>query len=185
MSQIFGLVFLLLIFFLFASVLAKKKGQGNWPYRACRLVLSEPEQILYWRLDEALPNLIVLGQVGLSRVVEVPKRTSGYMSWHNKISRKSLDFVICRKDGSPLVGIELDDGSHRAQSRQNADADKTRILEAAGLPLIRWNVRAIPSIDEIKREIAKILVQQQAEHQGEHVASPRSRQNLIQSRIDR
>ena len=85
-------------------------GDGKWPFHA-RKVLSEAEQILYWRLLEALPDHIVLAQVALSRLLEV-NRGFDSRAWHNRISQKNVDFVVCGRDSAILAVIELDDASH-------------------------------------------------------------------------
>ena len=173
MTGLFGLVVLLfLVFMVFAAIAKKRGGSTNerWPYKARKQLLTEPEQVLYWRLDEALPGLVVLGQVALNRVIEVEKGAKNFMSWFGKIGKKSLDYVVCRKDGSVLVAVELDDASHNDTRRQKGDQDKSRALESAGVPLIRYHVRQLPDVEQIRRDIAPILMtkQQGETQQGKH-----------------
>ena len=115
-------------------------GDGKWPFHA-RKVLSEAEQILYWRLLEALPDHIVLAQVALSRLLEV-NRGFDSRAWHNRISQKSVDFVVCGRDSAILAVIELDDASHGRAHRKKADADKDQALASAGVRVLRW--QAVP-----------------------------------------
>jgi very-short-patch-repair endonuclease len=129
---------------LVAVVLRSKKSSsdGVWPFFAKKL-LTAPEQVLYFRLLKALPDHIVLAQVQLSRMLGV-KRGTKYQSWLNRISQMSADFVICGKDATVLAVIELDDASHHSDRRKAADAKKGRALSAAGIKLVRWEVRALP-----------------------------------------
>ena len=54
------------------------------------------------------------------------------------IDEKSVDFVLCDKLSlSPQIAIELDDQSHERADRKKRDEEVNRILEMAGLPLIR------------------------------------------------
>ena len=58
-------------------VIKKAAGQGGaddqvWPLYA-KKPLSQPEQILYFRLVSALPERIILAQVQLSRLLGVKK----------------------------------------------------------------------------------------------------------------
>ena len=134
---------------------AKKKSRhedqnGEWPFYA-RRPLSAPEQVLYFRLCSALPEHIVLAQVGLSCFLGV-KRGSNFQSWYNRINRMSADFVVCAKDSSILAVIELDDASHTKETRKMADAKKDKALASAGIRIIRWNVKAIPNESDIKSE---------------------------------
>lgn len=117
-----------------------------WPYRA-RVLMTEREQVMFHRLREACPELLVFSQVQLSRAIEVKPRVDDHTSWRNKIDRKSLDFVICLPDSSILAVIELDDKSHDRQKQKTRDADKTRALADAGVRLIRVN--EIPSVSAL------------------------------------
>ncbi|MCD8465672.1 DUF2726 domain-containing protein [Xylella taiwanensis] len=137
-------------------LLFKKKSSGSskkdslsstWPFYPKR-VMTDPEQVLYWRLVEALPDRIVLCQVQLSRFLGV--RRGHQRHWFNRINQKSADFVVCAKDSSVLAVIELDDATHVRESRRKADLDKSKAVENAGLLLVRWNVNSIPSVHQIR-----------------------------------
>jgi very-short-patch-repair endonuclease len=135
------------------SIKPKPKTQNeNWPYYPKKL-LSQPEQVLYHRLVEALPDHLVFAQVQLSRLLGV-KKGHDYRAWLNRINRMSADFVVCRKDGSVVAVIELDDQSHQKAERQAADAKKDRALSSAGIRLIRWQVKAMPDLEAIKAAFA-------------------------------
>jgi Protein of unknown function (DUF2726) len=139
---ILGVIVLLLL-----ALLAKKFAIGSrepnpWPFYA-KKPLTQPEQILYWRLVKALPEHIVLAQVQCSRVLGV-KRGFKFNEWNNRINRLSYDFVICKKDGSVVAAIELDDKTHESAQRAETDAKKQRATEAAGVLLVRWNVAKMP-----------------------------------------
>jgi hypothetical protein len=148
------LVFLVVIVVLVVAVLAAKKAKSNqgesgeWPFYQCK-PLSAPEQVLYFRLVEALPDHIILGQVQLSRILKV-KKGSNAQAWLNRINRMSADFVVCNKDASIVAVIELDDTSHNTEKRQQADAKKDKALTAAGIKIHRWNVKNIPNGEAIQ-----------------------------------
>ena len=94
------------------------------------------------------------------------KGTQQNMRWFGKIAQKSVDYVICKKDMTVTLAIELDDGSHKG--REQADADKSKALEDAGVTLIRWHVKGMPDVEQIKRQVAEVLMaqrQQQAQHE--------------------
>lgn len=127
-------------------------GSGPWPFYV-KKPLSQPEQILYHRLIRALPEHIVLAQVQVSRVLGV-KKGSKFHEWNNRINRLSYDFVVCGKDSTVIAAIELDDKSHDAASRVGTDAKKSKASSDAGLRLVHWNVRSLPSEDAIRGEIS-------------------------------
>jgi NOL1/NOP2/fmu family ribosome biogenesis protein len=139
-----------IFFFLFLAIVAKKIASQKrepieWPFYA-KNPLTTPEQVLYWRLIKALPDHIVLAQVQCSRVLGV-KRGFKFNEWNNRINRLSYDFVICKKDGSVVAAIELDDKTHESSRRAETDAKKQRATEAAGVILVRWSVAKMP--DEV------------------------------------
>ncbi len=151
-------VVVLLLFALFAKKFASAKRESHepreWPLYA-KKPLTQPEQVLYWRLVKALPDHIVLAQVQCSRVLGV-KRGFNFNEWNNRINRLSYDFVICKKDGSVLAAIELDDKTHESTKRAETDAKKQRATEAAGLFLVSWNVAAMPDEAAIRGACVKM-----------------------------
>jgi len=144
---------LLIVVFILIPLKPKAATQDEvWPYYPKKL-LSQPEQVLYHRLVEALPDHLVFAQVQLSRLLGV-KKGHDYRAWLNRINRMSADFVVCRKDGSVVAVIELDDQSHQKAERQAADTKKDRALSSAGIRLIRWQVKAMPDLEAIKAAFA-------------------------------
>jgi very-short-patch-repair endonuclease len=125
--------------------------EETWPFYA-RKPLSEPEQILYFRLIKALPEHIVLAQVQLSRLLGV-KKGNNSQAWFNRINRLSADFVVCNKDSSVVAVIELDDASHEREDRQKTDAKKDKALASAGVRMIRWRTKALPDDAAIKQSL--------------------------------
>ena len=124
-----------------------------WPFYA-KKPLTQPEQVLYYRLVAAMPECIVLAQVQLSQVLGV-KKGFNFREWNNRINRMSLDFLVCLKDLTIVGAVELDDKTHEKPSRIEADAKKQKALSAAGVPIIRWHVSALPDETAIRQAFAK------------------------------
>ncbi|WP_169307269.1 DUF2726 domain-containing protein [Chitiniphilus eburneus] len=94
-------------------------------------VLTINEQPMYWRLVEAFsPDLVVLAQVSFSQLVQA-KGGNNLQNLHlfRRISQKTADFVICRKDFTVVAVIELDDSSHR--NKRDKDAERDAFLRPA------------------------------------------------------
>ena len=132
------------------GLLARGAG-GPWPFYVKR-PLSQPEQVLYHRLIRALPEHIVLAQVQVSRVLGV-KKGSNFHEWNNRINRLSYDFVVCGKDSTVLAAVELDDKTHESKGRSSTDEKKNKASADAGLRLLRWHVRSLPSEEAIRQEL--------------------------------
>lgn len=150
-----GSLLLLIIAVAVIAVLAvlKTKAQRNaddeaWPFYA-KKPLSQPEQVLYFRLIQALPEHIVLAQVQLSRLLAV-KKGNNQQAWNNRINRMSADFVVCGKDSSIVAVIELDDATHQRGDRKAADAKKDKALGSAGVRVVRWQAKTLPDIAAIQ-----------------------------------
>jgi hypothetical protein len=72
-------------------------------------------------------------------------------SWMNRIDRKHVDFLLCDpKTMRPMLGIELDDASHRRSDREQRDLLVEQAFAAAKLPLARVPVRAEYSVPELR-----------------------------------
>lgn len=151
MSWIILLSVVIVMIVTFAVLKAKGERSGSeemWPFYA-RKPLSQPEQVLYFRLARALPDHIVLAQVQLSRLIGV-RKGSNSLAWSNRINRLSADFVVCEKDWSIVAVIELDDASHQREDRRGEDAKKEKALSSANIRVIRWQAKALPDESTIQ-----------------------------------
>lgn len=156
MGNLFSTLVMLAIvggFLFIAKDMANFGSIESGRYFARKTLLSEPEQVLYLRLVQALPRHLVFSQVQLSRVIW-PNRSKDYRRWLNKIDRKSLDFVVCEMSSKVVAVIELDDASHDKPDRRKADNVKDEALRAAKVRIIRWHVRNMPSVEEIREALA-------------------------------
>lgn len=158
------LILVLLIFFVIVILVMAKKGKSTkentsdaLPYFRKKTLLNEKEQILFYRLIEAMPTCYVLAQVRLADIVGI-KKCDNRQSWLNKIQSKSMDFVICDKAFVVLACIELDGKIHAQENRKKADESKDEALQAAGIPILRIETSKIPSIEEIKALLEKAVL---------------------------
>lgn len=90
-------------------------------------------------------KFIVLSKVKLQDAIYHPpvwNLKKEQRAWISKCDRKHIDFLLCDRESTrPLVAIELDGDSHNSDRQKKVDADKSAILKAAQLPLIRVEVR--------------------------------------------
>ena len=125
-----------------------------WPY-VPRVLMTATERELYARLRQALPEYLIFSQVQLSRIIDVAPEAE-HQSWLNRINRMSVDFVVCAPDGAKiLAAIELDDSSHEKADRIQADAKKDKALRSAGVPIIRWPVKGMPQVPQLRADFLK------------------------------
>lgn len=168
------LLFLVILLFGYLApkvlrALVRERGvEADWPYGA-KKPLTRVEQAFYYRLVQTLPELVVLAQVPLSSFLRVRKGRT-WREWFNRISQKSVDFLICERDFRIVAAIEIDDGSHEAAERIESDKTKSRALTAARVPLLRWRVGALPEVETIRRIVDEMRDADTA--RGETVAAP-------------
>jgi very-short-patch-repair endonuclease len=126
------------------------------PYFKKQSLLNGKEQLLFQRLKTTLPDYHVMTQVRLADIVEVRKHKN-WQYWFNKVSQKSVDFVICDEFFKILVCIELDGQTHLQPARLKADKEKNDALNTAKIPLIRIPAHKLPEHAEIEPMIKAAL----------------------------
>src|SRR5688572_26153184 len=113
--------------------------------------LSDPEQVLYWRLVEALPECVILAQVSFSRFMKpVPQEGAlearQFRALYARISQKTVDFLVCLRDFTVVAAVELDDSTHE----ELRDLRRDELLKSAGITSLRVRVDHIPSVEKIR-----------------------------------
>ena len=130
------------------KALDRKTPASEWPVCA-KAPLSRPEQVLYWRLRDACPGHVVLAQVAIAQLLEV-ENVLNRQAVFNRYRQLVADFVVCTSSFDVLAVIELDDRSHTTPGRADADERKSGALGAAGIPLLRFHVRNLPTTGELR-----------------------------------
>jgi hypothetical protein len=151
--QFLAIIIVFIVFVLIKKVADKRAKAGSQndkpPYFKKKTLLEEKEQVLFHRLIEAMPEHYVMAQVRLADIVGV-KKCDNWQTWFNKVSRKSVDFVVCDKSFVVLACIELDGETHEQADRKKADNAKDEALQAAGIPIVRIEANLLPTASEIK-----------------------------------
>jgi very-short-patch-repair endonuclease len=146
MQTILFVLLALVIAISLAAIKRKTRSSGRLGASALvmkRNALTNREQVMYFRLTEALHEHIVLAQVAFSALLKTHNRPD-----RNRFDRKVADFVVMNRSFEVLAIIELDDSSHKGRERQ--DAERQALLTNAGYRVIRYN--SIPDIEVLKAE---------------------------------
>lgn len=132
-------------------------GPDRLPYRLRDDFLSSAELSFYKVLLLATRGqFAVFTKVNLLDVFFVA-RPSENQSYRNRISAKHLDFLLCSPETMrPLLGIELDDRTHRATDRQERDSFVDAVFAAAGLPLTRIEARYAYDVQGVAAVVARL-----------------------------
>lgn len=119
-------------------------------------LLNESEQVLYQRLVEAMPNMLVFVQVGLAQLAQLRGRKA--MEDLRDMNGRGVDFVVCRDDFAIIAAIELTWPKPAHAGVSQAEEVKAKALESLGVPLIVFRPNELPDADAISREIAAAIV---------------------------
>jgi len=155
---IFGVVVILLfveIIFSRKRALTENKPTTDtleYPYHLRDDFLSPAEQSFYLTLRHTVSDwALICPKVSLGDLFFVKSSDpSKYRSYTNRIDRKHVDFLLCDLNTvRPLLGIELDDKSHKRNNRQIRDENVDNVFSAANLPLVRIPVRSSYSTSDL------------------------------------
>lgn len=127
---------------------------GRYPYVRREPFLSNAERQFLPALDAAVKQISegkgrVYVQVQLSRLICVETGAHEWQRWHNRIDRKSVDFVVTDSRLVPRIAVELDDRSHERADRRERDGFVERALKDAGVQLVRVKVRREYDVGEL------------------------------------
>ena len=128
------------------------------PYRVRDDFLS-PAEFSFYKILSSLggTRLTIQSKVRLADVFFVA-RPNENMTYFSRIAQKHLDFLVCDSvTMKPLLGIELDDSSHKQDNRQERDDFVDKVFEVAGLPLLRLPVQREYNTRDIASKIAPLL----------------------------
>lgn len=128
------------------------------PFRLRDDFLSPAEISFYHVLLKIVDErYTVCPKVNLNDIFYVERPHENQTS-RNRIDRKHVDFLICEQGSMrPLVGVELDDGSHARKDRQERDAFVERVYEKAGLPLLHFPVGYAYNLKDVSNRLLPCL----------------------------
>jgi very-short-patch-repair endonuclease len=138
-------VLTLVIMGIYVTVTGLCGGQGTgksktiYQYSAKKYFLTRAEHEFYDALGQAVGNdFRIFAQVHLSSILDERIKGQSWTPARAHINRKSIDYLLCDKENiSPKLAIELDDKTHERPDRIDRDTEVERILNQAGLPLLR------------------------------------------------
>jgi len=155
-----GGVFVKIIFCLFVvlfliALFYKKRVGVFCIYKKRVSLLTNAERSFYGVLLSVVPvnDYDIFCKVRLLDIVYPDRKGYAHL---NRVKSKHIDFLLCRKnDLSPALAIELDDFSHIG--RESRDCFKDEVMKLAGVPLVRFKVRAAYNLVAVSAEIMKNL----------------------------
>jgi len=136
------------------------KKSENLPYVLERNLMSKAERSFFGVLEQVTDSskYYIFPQVSLNNLVTVERGSGSFQTFHNRVDRKSVDFVLFDRSAvSPVLAIELDDSSHDREDRQERDVFVDRVLAKAGLPLLHVKAKAAYDPKLLATSISEII----------------------------
>ena len=165
------LVALLILYYLMKSGKVTKEPlpeSPDYPYIRETTLLTAYEQSLLDALNRVLGDRYsVFAKVGLANILstdpELPDRALG--SARERIERENVDFVICERDGTDILGvIQLDPYTHQPDGRRRHETFIDTSLKAAGVPVVEMPIKDTYSEQELRIEITRSMVLDWGDH---------------------
>lgn len=164
MTNLYILLGVVIALVVIASILKMRfeggdEEQKKYQYKKRNFFMTRAEHECYDTLVSAVGNeYLVFAQVHLPTLVDNKVVGQNWRGAFRHISEKSVDFVLCDKAYiSPKLAIELDDKSHERPERQSRDREVERILQDAGVPLLRLENHGHFNQSELAQKIKEAI----------------------------
>ena len=137
-----------------------RKGRTNvTPRRA----FTQVEGLLWSRLNSALPDLVVLMAVPITRLLAV-NQAGGLGRNRRKLEALTIDFGVFRADGTVSSIVILEDGDSTLSRRQLKL--RRKLLERAAVRTVTWSAKPLPTIEMIAKQLNPAPIQFAAAERG-------------------
>jgi very-short-patch-repair endonuclease len=168
--SLFILIGVLVVAAVVLGLLRGNAGGGTeqkkqYQYKKRDFFLSRAEHQCYDALIAAVGDeYLVFAQVHLPTLVDHKVTGQNWLGAFRHISEKSVDFVLCDKAYiSAKLAIELDDKTHERPERQERDREVERILQDAGVPLLRLENHGYFNPSELVQQIKDAVIKSSVE----------------------
>jgi len=124
----------------------KQKEKEEYPFEPQRL-LNDKEMDIFYLLIEELPYFNILSKVNYSTFLKV-KEGFNEKLMRSKIKKIYADFLIVKRDFTPVLVIELKD-ENRDSSFQKVIEKKKKVLEHSKVPHLFLDINDLPSEEKL------------------------------------
>ncbi len=137
-----------------------QQEEKTLPFKKKDFLLNIPERQFFEGLQQIIPaEYIVFPQIVLSNVIQVTSTKKDFWAYHNKINRKTIDFVIFEKQYlKPIIAIEYDGKTHNRSDRQERDDFVDKVLNSTGIKSLHIKHQKNINFEEVKNKINELLI---------------------------
>ena len=149
----------ILIFFIVLVVIllfiTKLFVKDEYPFYKNPYFLTNAEKSFFHVLSPIVNNqYVICCQVSISTLIRINKKGREWWIYKGRLGQKTIDFVLLDKNTlEPKMAIELDDSSHFLSTRQKRDEFVEKVMEVAGIPLIRIKNQTSYNMQELKDQL--------------------------------
>jgi len=155
MEIILVIVFLASIYIAIKKTLSVQQTRQKkvYQYQAKEYFMTKSESEFFRMLvNVANDRYFIFPQAHLSAILDEKIKGQNWKYAFRHINGKSVDYVLCDKITlKPTYAVELDDYTHEYADRQERDKEVERMLQGAGIPLVRFSDYKMLAEDEISR----------------------------------
>lgn len=139
--------------------LSKWSNNDILPYSKRDYFLTIPERRFYDMLWSVIwSSYVIVPQVVLSSLVKTTANKQSYWKRHNKINKKTLDFVVFKKPYfQPVVAIEFDWVTHERKDRMERDSFVDKVLQLSWINIIHYKPSS-STPEQLQQQLSWILV---------------------------
>ncbi len=121
-----------------------------------KILLSDPEKLLYGRLVRALPGHIVFAKLAMAQLLDVEREPSRGKSpsLAHEFRHWVADFVVCGPDLTVVAVIQLGRRAQQREAQRTRDDSRNHLLQAAGIRAFRVPIADIPNEAALKALLA-------------------------------
>lgn len=142
-SSLYWIISIFLIVFVFSLFLGrrsnKKTNLYQYQYKKSKVMTKTEREIFNFIKNRLEPKgYLVLAQVRLAdfvSVCDVKYKSKLWFFLFNKIAKKHCDIIIVDESNNVIQAIEINDFTHRMDSRINRDIEVKKILTSANIKL--------------------------------------------------
>lgn len=157
--MLYGILIFVIIVLILEKIIDKETPEKTKEENISKFTKKEylltPNEFKFYKLLKQITDKLEVNlfcQVALYEIIN----TTDFMEF-NKIKSKSIDFVITEKNCKIKLCIELDDETHKKQSRIERDNFINELFEKTNTKLLRIKTQNFYNIEELENKIREAL----------------------------
>jgi len=131
-----------------------KKKEVKLPYKKEKYLMNISERKFFEEVENIIDDdYVIIPQISLNSILKTNSKNN-FWKYQNKINKKIVDFLICKKPYfEPVMIVEYDGRTHNRKDRKERDLFLDKALKSAGLEVLHFKHRKNISREAVKKEL--------------------------------